>query len=73
MVGTKCICNILFLSAPGSRMDGMAFCPFRNMNAELKNAGISHSGHSHSRIVNKKTRSNTPFTLTLKHVLMLFN
>ena len=21
-------------SAPGSRMDGMAFCPFRNMNAE---------------------------------------
>ena len=43
-------------SAPGSRMDGMAFCLFQNMNAEWKKARISHSGHSHSRIVNKKTR-----------------
>ena len=23
-------------SAPGSRMDGMAFCQFRNMNADIK-------------------------------------
>ena len=42
-------------SAPGSRMDGMAFCPFRNRKGELKNARILHSGHSDSRIVNKKT------------------
>ena len=35
-------------------MDGMAFGPFRNGNAGQKNALISHSGHSHSRIVNKK-------------------
>ena len=46
-------------SAPGSRMDGIAFCPFRNMNAELKNARISHSGHSYSRVVNKETRSKS--------------
>ena len=41
-------------SAPVSRMDGMAFCPFRNRNAEWKNARILHSVHSHSRIENKK-------------------
>ena len=36
MVGTECIrnINISVHSAPGSRMDKMAFCPFRNMNAE---------------------------------------
>ena len=35
MVGTECIRNINSVySAPGSRMDRMAFCPFRNMNAE---------------------------------------
>ena len=43
-------------------MDGMAFCPFRNkiMNAEKKNVHISHSGHSHSKIVNKKMCSKFP-------------
>ena len=37
-------------------MDGMAFCPFWNRNVELRNARILHSGHSHSRIVNRKMR-----------------
>ena len=43
-------------SAPGSRMVGMVFYTFRNRNAAYKDAHIFHSGHSHSRIVDKKTR-----------------
>ena len=40
-------------SAAVGRMDGMAFCSFRNRNAEKRNARISHSDNFHSRIVNK--------------------
>ena len=41
-------------------MVGMVFYPFENRIAALKNAHILHSGHSHSRILDKKTRPKSP-------------